>query len=135
MRNDAVKYLPQLLFSLRLQLERDIDFPPVAFGDLIDVADRDVILLEPKLYGVADDVKLLSQSLVGNGCRLHGLTYEIQSLSWSLDGASRLFNDQPGAFYLPHRNGIGDYEVIAVVVSGGDDPAEGGVVHHKPACD
>ena len=56
------------------------DIPPVAFGDLVDVADSDVILLEPKLYGVADDVQLLRQRLVGNGCRLHGLTYEIQPL-------------------------------------------------------
>ena len=54
------------------------DIPPVAFGDLVDVADSDVILLEPKLYGVADDVKLLSQSLVGNGSRLHGLTYKVR---------------------------------------------------------
>lgn len=126
---------PHLLFSLRLQLERDVDFPPVAFGDLVDVADSDVILLEPKLYGIADDVKLLCQRLVGNGCRLHGLTYEIQPFSGCLDGACRLFNDQPSAFYLPHRNGVGDYEVIAVVVRSGDDPAEGGVVHHEPACD
>ena len=40
--------------------------------------ERDVILLEPKLHGVADDVQLLSQSLVGNGCRLHGLTYKVR---------------------------------------------------------
>ena len=126
---------PNELFALRLQLERDVDFPPVALGDLVDVADRDVVLLEPELDGVADDVQLLRQRLVGNGCRLHGLTYEIQPLAGSLDGACRLFNDQPGAFNLPHRNGIGDYEVIPVVVSGGDDPAEGGVVHHEPACD
>lgn len=126
---------PHLLFSLRLQLERDVNFPPVALGDLVDVADRDVVLLEPELDGVADDVQLLRQSLVGNGCRLHGLTYEIQPLAGSLDGARRLFNDQSGAFYLPHRNGIGDYEVIAVVVRSGDDSAEGGVVHHEPACD
>ena len=126
---------PHLLFSLRLQLERDVHFPPVDLGDLVDVADRDVVLFEPELDGVADDVQLLRQRLVGDGCRLHGLTYEIKPLSWSLDGACRLFNDQPGAFYLPHRNGIGDYEAIAVVVRSGDDPAEGGVVHHEPACD
>lgn len=87
-----------LLFALRLQFECDIDFPPVAFGDLVDVADSDVILLEPKLYGVADDVQLLRQRLVGDGCRLHGFTYEIQPLAGCLDGACRLFNDQPGAF-------------------------------------
>lgn len=126
---------PNELFALRLQLERDVDFPSIVLGDLIDVADSDVVLLEPDLDGVADDVQLSSQRLVGNGCRLHGLTYEIQPLAGSLDGACRLFNDQPGAFNLPHRNGIGDYEVIAVVVSGSDDPAEGGVIHHKPACD
>lgn len=126
---------PNELFALRLQLERDVDFPPVALGDLVDVADRDVVLLEPELDGVADDVQLLRQRLVGDGGRLHGLTYEIQPLSWSLDGTRRLFNDQSGAFNLPHRNGIGDYEVIAVVVRSGDDPAEGGVVHHEPACD
>ena len=126
---------PHLLFSLRLQLERDVDFPSVVLGDLVDVANRDVVLLEPELDSVTDDVQLLCQRLVGNGCRLHGLTYEIQPLAGSLDGACRLFNDQPGAFNLPHRNGIGDYEVIAVVVRSGDDPAEGGVVHHEPACD
>lgn len=126
---------PHLLFALRLQLERDVHFPPVTLGNLVDVADRDVVLLELELDGVADDVQLLRQSLVGNGSRLHGLTYEIQPLAGSLDGACRLFNDQPGAFYLPHRNGIGDYEVIAVVVRCGDDSAEGGVVHHEPACD
>lgn len=126
---------PHLLFSLRLQFERDVDFPPVALGDLVDVADSDVVLLEPERDGVADDVQLLRQRLVGDSSRLHGLTYEIQPLAGSLDGACRLFNDQPGAFNLPHRNGIGDYEVIAVVVSGSDDPAEGGVIHHKPACD
>ena len=126
---------PNLLFSLRLQFERDVDFPPVALGDLVDVADSDVVLLEPERDGVADDVQRLRQRLVGDSSRLHGLTYEIQPLAGSLDGACRLFNDQPGAFNLPHRNGIGDYEVIAVVVRSGDDPAEGGVVHHEPACD
>lgn len=99
---------PHLLFSLRLQLERDVDFPSVVLGDLVDVADRDVVLLEPELDSVTDDVQLLCQRLVGNGCRLHGLTYEIQPFSGSLDVACRLFNDQPSAFYLPHRNGIGD---------------------------
>lgn len=47
---------PNELFSLRLQLERDVDFPSIALGDLIDVTDRDVVLLEPELDGVADDV-------------------------------------------------------------------------------
>ena len=126
---------PHLLFSLRLQLERDVDFPSVVLGDLVDVANRDVVLLEPELDSVADDVQLLRQRLVCNGSRLHGLTYEIQPLAGSLDGVRRLFNDQSGAFNLPHRNGIGDYEVTAVVVRSGDDPAEGGVINHKPACD
>ena len=60
-----------LLFIL-FQLERNVDFPPVALGNLVDVAERDVILLEPELDGVADDVQLLRQSLVGNGSRLVG---------------------------------------------------------------
>ena len=34
--------------------------------------DSDVILLEPELDGVADDVQLLRQRLVGDGCRLVG---------------------------------------------------------------
>ena len=55
-----------MIVSNLFQLERDVDFPPVAFGDLVDVADSDVILLEPKLYGVADDVQLLCQRLVGD---------------------------------------------------------------------
>ena len=131
----AVQVSHKMIVSNLFQLERDVHFPPVALGDLVDVADSDVILLEPKLYGVANDVQLLRQCLVGDGCRLHGLTYEIQPLAGGLDGACRLFNDQPGAFYLPHRNGIGDYEVITIVVRSGDDPAESGVVHHKPACD
>lgn len=127
--------LGELLFALRLQLERDVHFPPIALSDLVDVAERDVVLFEPELDGVADDVQLLRQSLVGDSSRLHGLTYEIQPLAGSLDGARRLFNDQPGALNLPHRNGIEDYEVIAVVVRSGDDSAEGSVVRHKPACD
>ena len=59
-----------------LQFERDVDFPPVALGDLVDVADRDVILLEPELDGVADDVQILRQSLIGNGSRLVGHHWE-----------------------------------------------------------
>ena len=74
----AVQVSHKMIVSNLFQLERDVDFPPVAFGDLVDVADSDVILLEPKLYGVADDVQLLRQSLVGNGSRLHGLTYEVR---------------------------------------------------------
>ena len=74
----AVQVSHKMIESNLFQLERDDDIPPVAFGDLVDVADSDVILLEPKLYGVADDVKLLSQSLVGNGSRLHGLTYKVR---------------------------------------------------------
>ena len=74
----AVQVSHKMIESNLFQLERDDDFPPVAFGDLVDVADSDVILLEPKLDGVADDVQLLSQSLVGDGCRLHGLTYKVR---------------------------------------------------------
>ena len=54
-----------LLFIL-FQLERNVHFPPVALGDLVDVAERDVILLEPELDGVANDVQLLRQRLVGD---------------------------------------------------------------------
>ena len=74
----AVQVSHKMIGSNLFQLERDVDFPPVALGNLVDAADRDVILLEPELYGVADDVQLLSQSLVGNGCRLHGLTYKVR---------------------------------------------------------
>ena len=73
----SVQVSHKMIVSNIFQLERDVDFPPVAFGDLVDVADSDVILLEPELYGVADDVQLLSQCLVGNGSRLHGLTYKV----------------------------------------------------------
>ena len=66
---------PNELFALRLQL--NVMFTsPVTLGNLVDIADRDVVLLEPELDGVADDVQLLRQRLVGNGCRLHGLTYD-----------------------------------------------------------
>ena len=74
----SVQVSHKMIESNLFQLERDVDFPPVAFGDLVDVADRDVILLEPELYVVADDVQLLRQRLVGNGCRLHGLTYKVR---------------------------------------------------------
>ena len=60
-----------LLFIL-FQLERNVDFPPVALGNLVDVTESDVVLLEPELDGVADDVKFLRQRLVGDGCRLVG---------------------------------------------------------------
>ncbi len=76
----AVQVSHKMIGSNLFQLERDVDFPPVAFGDLVDIADSDVILLEPELYGVADDVQLLRQRLVGNGCRLHGLTYKSSAL-------------------------------------------------------
>ena len=74
----SVQVSHKMIVSNLFQLERDVDFPPVAFGDLVDVADSDVILLEPELDGVADDVQLLRQSLVGNGCRLHGPTYKVR---------------------------------------------------------
>ena len=74
----AVQVSHKMIVSKLFQLERDVDFPSVAFGDLVDVADSDVILLEPELDGVADDVQLLCQSLVGNGSRLHGLTYKVR---------------------------------------------------------
>ena len=51
----AVQVSHKMIVSNLFQLERDVDFPPVAFGDLVDVADSDVILLEPELDGVADD--------------------------------------------------------------------------------
>ena len=74
----AVQVSHKMIVSNLFQLERDVHFPPVALGDLVDVADSDVILLEPKLDGVADDVQLLCQHFVGNGSRLHGLTYKVR---------------------------------------------------------
>ena len=74
----SVQVSHKMIVSNLFQLESDVDFPSVAFGDLVDVADSDVILLEPELDGVADDVQLLCQSLVGNGSRLHGLTYKVR---------------------------------------------------------
>ena len=74
----AVQVSHKMIVSNLFQLERDVDFPSVAFCDLVDVADSDIILLEPKLDGVADDVQLLRQRLVGNGSRLHGLTYKVR---------------------------------------------------------
>ena len=68
----AVQVSHKMTESNLFQLERDVDFPPVALGDLVDVADRDVVLLEPELNGVADDVQLLRQRFVGNGSRLVG---------------------------------------------------------------
>ena len=74
----SVQVSHKMIVSNLFQLERDVDFPSVAFGDLVDVADSDVIFLEPELDGVADDVQLLCQRLVGNGSRLHGLTYKVR---------------------------------------------------------
>ena len=74
----SVQVSHKMIVSNLFQLESDVDFPSVAFGDLVDVADSDVIILEPELDGVADDVQLLCQSLVGNGSRLHGLTYKVR---------------------------------------------------------
>ena len=74
----SVQVSHKMIVSNLFQLERDVDFPSVAFGDLVDVADTDVILLEPELDGVADDVQLLCQRLVGNGSRLYGLTYKVR---------------------------------------------------------
>ena len=74
----SVQVSHKMIVSNLFQLESDVDFPSVAFGDLVDVADSDVILLETKLYGVADDIQLLCQRLVGNGSRLHGLTYKVR---------------------------------------------------------
>lgn len=74
----SVQVSHKMIVSNLFQLERDVDFPPVAFGDLVDVADSDVILLEPELDCVADDIQLLCQRLAGNGSRLHGLTYKVR---------------------------------------------------------
>ena len=74
----SVQVSHKMIVSNLFQLERDVHFPSVAFGDLVDVADSDVILLEPELDGVADDLQLLCQRLVGNGSRLHGLTYKVR---------------------------------------------------------
>ena len=41
----AVQVSHKMIESNLFQLERDVDFPPVAFGDLVDVADSDVDLL------------------------------------------------------------------------------------------
>ena len=75
----SVQVSHKMIVSNLFQLERDVDFPSVAFGNLVDVADSDVILLEPELDGVADDIQFLCQRLVGNGSRLHGLTYKVRS--------------------------------------------------------
>ena len=37
----AVQVSHKMIVSNLFQLERDVDFPPVAFGDLVDVADSD----------------------------------------------------------------------------------------------
>ncbi len=41
----AVQVSHKMIVSNLFQLERDVDFPPIAFGDLVDVADSDVDLL------------------------------------------------------------------------------------------
>ena len=38
----AVQVSHKMIVSNLFQLERDVDFPPVAFCDLVDVADSDV---------------------------------------------------------------------------------------------
>ena len=63
-----------------LQLERDVDLPPVCLCDLVDVAEGDVVLTEPQLDGVSDHAQLLGKGLVGYACLLHRLANEIDSL-------------------------------------------------------
>ena len=41
----SVQVSHKMIESNLFQLERDVDFPPVALGNLVDVADRDVDLL------------------------------------------------------------------------------------------
>ena len=55
----AVQVSHKMIVSNLFQLERDVDFPPIAFGDLVDVADSDVILLEPELDGLNQSCTVL----------------------------------------------------------------------------
>ena len=48
----SVQVSHKMIESNLFQLERDDDFPPVAFGDLVDVADRDVDLLGRRNSGL-----------------------------------------------------------------------------------
>ena len=48
----AVQVSHKMIVSNLFQLERDVDFPPVAFGNLVDAADRDVILLGRRNSGL-----------------------------------------------------------------------------------
>ncbi len=48
----AVQVSHKMIVSNLFQLERDVDFPPVDFGDLVDVADSDVDLLGRRNSGL-----------------------------------------------------------------------------------
>lgn len=48
----AVQVSHKMIVSNLFQLEHDVDFPPVAFGDLVDAADRDVDLLGRRNSGL-----------------------------------------------------------------------------------
>lgn len=48
----AVQVSHKMIVSNLFQLERDVDFPPVAFGDLVDVADSEVDLLGMRNSGL-----------------------------------------------------------------------------------
>ena len=48
----AVQVSHKMIVSKLFQLERDVDFPSVAFGDLVDVADSEVDLLGRRNSGL-----------------------------------------------------------------------------------
>ena len=48
----SVQVSHKMIVSNLFQLERDVDFPPVAFGDLVDVADSDFDLLGRRNSGL-----------------------------------------------------------------------------------
>ncbi len=48
----SVQVSHKMIVSNLFQLERDVDFPSVAFGDLVDVADSDFDLLGRRNSGL-----------------------------------------------------------------------------------
>ena len=88
----------------RLQFERDVHLPPECLGNLVDVAEGNVVLPEPQLDGVADHTELLGKGLVGYACLLHRLADEVYPLAMLPYRTGRGLYCQVRACNLIHRD-------------------------------
>ena len=56
------------IMLLCLQFKRNVHLPSVGLRNPVDVAERDIILLEPELDGVADNIELLRKGRLRLSC-------------------------------------------------------------------